>query len=117
MMVVQIQLIRIELRVPEYGWTTQKVFHLMNFIVNGGNTPKSVRLLLCPSAVIYLFMLSFLFSFRLKKNFSACNCIWTSQASLYIASKGECAEFLLLWITNLSCLCLNYTCCCGTWLL
>lgn len=33
----QIQLIRIELRVPEYGWTTQKVFHLMNFIVNGGD--------------------------------------------------------------------------------
>ncbi|KAB5533658.1 hypothetical protein DKX38_016744 [Salix brachista] len=31
-----IQLIRIELRVPEYGWTTQKVFHFMNFIVNGG---------------------------------------------------------------------------------
>ena len=30
------QLIRIELRVPEYGWTTQKVFHLLNFIVNGG---------------------------------------------------------------------------------
>ncbi|KAL9258688.1 Tobamovirus multiplication protein 1-like protein [Drosera capensis] len=29
------QLIRIKLRVPEYGWTTQKVFHLMNFIVNG----------------------------------------------------------------------------------
>lgn len=34
---MQFQLIRIELRVPEYGWTTQKVFHLMNFIVNGGN--------------------------------------------------------------------------------
>ncbi|KAJ6849325.1 tobamovirus multiplication protein 1 [Iris pallida] len=30
-----IQLIRIQLRVPEYGWTTQKVFHLMNFLVNG----------------------------------------------------------------------------------
>lgn len=30
-----IQLIRIQLRVPGYGWTTQKVFHLMNFIVNG----------------------------------------------------------------------------------
>ncbi|PIA57275.1 hypothetical protein AQUCO_00600186v1 [Aquilegia coerulea] len=30
-----VQLIRIELRVPEFGWTTQKVFHLMNFIVNG----------------------------------------------------------------------------------
>lgn len=27
------QLIRIQLRVPEYGWTTQKVFHLLNFIV------------------------------------------------------------------------------------
>ncbi|KAF3789841.1 Tobamovirus multiplication protein 1 [Nymphaea thermarum] len=33
--VALIQLIRIELRVPEYGWTTQKVFHFMNFIVNG----------------------------------------------------------------------------------
>ncbi|KAF2294060.1 hypothetical protein GH714_007176 [Hevea brasiliensis] len=30
-----VQLFRIQLRVPEYGWTTQKVFHLMNFIVNG----------------------------------------------------------------------------------
>ncbi|MQL78480.1 hypothetical protein Taro_010913 [Colocasia esculenta] len=29
-----IQLIRIECRVPEYGWTTQKVFHFLNFIVN-----------------------------------------------------------------------------------
>ncbi|KAL9265063.1 Tobamovirus multiplication protein 1-like protein [Drosera capensis] len=34
-LVALIQLIRIQLRVPEYGWTTQKVFHLMNFIVNG----------------------------------------------------------------------------------
>ncbi|CAH9093529.1 unnamed protein product [Cuscuta epithymum] len=33
--VALIQLIRIELRVPEFGWTTQKVFHIMNFIVNG----------------------------------------------------------------------------------
>ncbi|KAJ8443718.1 hypothetical protein Cgig2_029623 [Carnegiea gigantea] len=32
---LKIQLIRIELRVPQYGWTTQKVFHFMNFIVNG----------------------------------------------------------------------------------
>ncbi|KAK8934821.1 hypothetical protein KSP39_PZI014863 [Platanthera zijinensis] len=30
-----IQLVRIECRVPEYGWTTQKVFHLLNFLVNG----------------------------------------------------------------------------------
>ncbi|BAF10701.1 tobamovirus multiplication protein 3 [Oryza sativa Japonica Group] len=33
--VALVQLIRIECRVPEYGWTTQKVFHFMNFIVNG----------------------------------------------------------------------------------
>lgn len=32
--VAMIQLLRIEFRVPEYGWTTQKVFHLMNLIVN-----------------------------------------------------------------------------------
>ncbi|MED6147086.1 E3 ubiquitin-protein ligase tom1 [Stylosanthes scabra] len=32
--VALIQLIRIELRVPEFGWTTQKIFHLMNFLVN-----------------------------------------------------------------------------------
>lgn len=38
---MQVQLIRIELRVPEYGWTTQKVFHLLNFIVNGGVCPAS----------------------------------------------------------------------------
>ena len=29
-------MLRIEARVPEYGWTTQKVFHLMNFVVNAG---------------------------------------------------------------------------------
>eukprot|EP00877_Chromochloris_zofingiensis_P012263 jgi/Chrzof1/7290/Cz02g18010.t1 len=29
----QIQLVRIQLRVPEYGWTTQKVFHLLNALV------------------------------------------------------------------------------------
>jgi hypothetical protein len=34
-LIALVQLIRIELRVPEYGWTTQKVFHLLNFIVNG----------------------------------------------------------------------------------
>ncbi|XP_062209661.1 tobamovirus multiplication protein 3-like [Phragmites australis] len=34
-LVALVQLIRIECRVPEYGWTTQKVFHFLNFIVNG----------------------------------------------------------------------------------
>ncbi|EFN54962.1 hypothetical protein CHLNCDRAFT_134731 [Chlorella variabilis] len=33
--VALIQIIRIQLRVPEYGWTTQKVFHLLNFLVCG----------------------------------------------------------------------------------
>jgi hypothetical protein len=32
-MLVQVQLVRIQLRVPEYGWTTQKVFHLLNALV------------------------------------------------------------------------------------
>lgn len=32
-----VQLIRIQIRVPELGWTTQKVFHLMNFVVNGAH--------------------------------------------------------------------------------
>ena len=29
----QVQIVRIQRRVPEYGWTTQKVFHLLNFLV------------------------------------------------------------------------------------
>ncbi|KAF2574292.1 hypothetical protein F2Q70_00002429 [Brassica cretica] len=33
--VALIQLVRIQWRVPEYGWTTQKVFHFLNFVVNG----------------------------------------------------------------------------------
>ncbi|XP_042394954.1 tobamovirus multiplication protein 3-like [Zingiber officinale] len=33
--VALIQLIRIECRVPDFGWTTQKVFHFLNFLVNG----------------------------------------------------------------------------------
>lgn len=32
-LIAVVQLVRIQLRVPEYGWTTQKVFHLLNFIV------------------------------------------------------------------------------------
>lgn len=31
--VALVQLVRIHVRVPEYGWTTQKVFHLLNFLV------------------------------------------------------------------------------------
>ncbi|KAI9121108.1 hypothetical protein K1719_008141 [Acacia pycnantha] len=29
-----VQLVRIQLRIPEYGWTTQKAFHLMTFLIN-----------------------------------------------------------------------------------
>eukprot|EP00803_Ostreobium_quekettii_P000058 evm.model.scf_2110.1 EVM.evm.TU.scf_2110.1 scf_2110:6894-9178(-) len=31
-LVAATQLIRIQQRVPDYGWTTQKVFHLLNFL-------------------------------------------------------------------------------------
>lgn len=30
---IQIQLSRIQLRVPDYGWTTQKVFHMLNVVI------------------------------------------------------------------------------------
>lgn len=33
-LVALVQLVRIQLRVPEYGWTTQKVFHLLNALVS-----------------------------------------------------------------------------------
>ncbi|KAG9133579.1 hypothetical protein Leryth_016538 [Lithospermum erythrorhizon] len=33
--VALVQFVRIQMRVPEYGWTTQKVFHFLNFLVNG----------------------------------------------------------------------------------
>ncbi|KAH7622053.1 hypothetical protein Ndes2526B_g02877 [Nannochloris sp. 'desiccata'] len=33
--VALVQIIRIQIRVPEYGWTTQKVFHLLNLLVSG----------------------------------------------------------------------------------
>ncbi|KAK6920031.1 THH1/TOM1/TOM3 domain, partial [Dillenia turbinata] len=41
--VSSVALVRIELRVPESGWTTQKVFHFMNFIVNGVCNSFTVR--------------------------------------------------------------------------
>ncbi|KMZ59281.1 Tobamovirus multiplication protein 1 [Zostera marina] len=34
-LVALVQLIQIQLRVMDFGWTTQKTFHFMNFIVNG----------------------------------------------------------------------------------
>ncbi|GFR46470.1 hypothetical protein Agub_g8046 [Astrephomene gubernaculifera] len=33
-LVALVQLLRLQLRVPEYGWTTQKVFHLLNCLVS-----------------------------------------------------------------------------------
>lgn len=81
---MQIQLIRIELRVPEYGWTTQKVFHLMNFIVNGGDLWKSCLNL------VYKFFISVLILIFFELFFcSTCNCVWISQAGFYFASKGK----------------------------
>jgi hypothetical protein len=37
-LIALVQLVRIQLRVPEYGWTTQKVFHLLNFLCSGCTT-------------------------------------------------------------------------------
>lgn len=78
---VQIQLIRIELRVPEYGWTTQKVFHLMNFIVNGGIGKQSIR------HSIYLFLYAALIVKLL--NCSACCRVWISSASIFFTPQGK----------------------------
>jgi len=44
--IAAIQLVRIQLRVPEYGWTTQKVFHLLNCFVS------------CMRAGVFMFRLS-----------------------------------------------------------
>ncbi|KAJ8453045.1 hypothetical protein Cgig2_014808 [Carnegiea gigantea] len=41
--VALVQLVRIQMRVPEYGWTTQKVFHFMNFIVNGRKRSETIH--------------------------------------------------------------------------
>ncbi|WRX14118.1 THH1/TOM1/TOM3 domain - like 2 [Theobroma cacao] len=56
--VALVQLCRIQLRVPEYGWTTQKVFHLMNFIVNGCKGCV-LSLILLPAAVLLIFAKKF----------------------------------------------------------
>jgi len=62
---LQIQLIRIQRRVPELGWTTQKIFHLMNFLVNGGT-------ILC----------LLLFSSPLNPSFLNCSFILNSSTDL-----------------------------------
>lgn len=66
---LQIQLIRIQLRVPEYGWTTQKVFHLLNFIVNGGDFDT---MLVNSLSSLCLSVANF------HSSCSACCCIWIS---------------------------------------
>lgn len=52
--VALVQLVRIERRVPEYGWTTQKVFHLLNLLVcslrAGVMTFRSQLMVRCCSA-------------------------------------------------------------------
>lgn len=45
---------------PEYGWTTQKVFHLMNFIVNGGDIFQSFMMF---GFLYFLILDSYTFSF------------------------------------------------------
>jgi hypothetical protein len=62
-LLLKVQLVRIQLRVPEYGWTTQKVFHFLNFLVNGGLyhfVPKNSDFIfiLCILSIFILFLLS-----------------------------------------------------------
>ncbi|THG02503.1 hypothetical protein TEA_020885 [Camellia sinensis var. sinensis] len=55
-LIALVQFVRIQLRVPEYGWTTQKVFHLMNFVVNGCRVllPKSSNVICFCTALGFL---------------------------------------------------------------
>lgn len=80
---VQVQLIRIELRVPEYGWTTQKVFHLLNFIVNGGEN--------CGNRFSVPFFLFFLIHFWFISS-------WSSGVFYCVVlCCSACCGFLLPW--------------------
>nr|GEX23365.1 60S ribosomal protein L7-2 [Tanacetum cinerariifolium] len=50
---LKMQLIRIQQRVLEYGPTTQKVFHFLNFLVNAGNELSAIRIRASVSASQY----------------------------------------------------------------
>ena len=54
----QVQLVRIQRRVPEYGWTTQKVFHLLNFVVNTSKHESYIRLCCLSIVALVLPLLS-----------------------------------------------------------
>lgn len=68
----QVQLIRIQLRVPEYGWTTQKAFHLMNVVVNG-----------CKINFAYLFILLKSLQIQSSSPYILRLNVWTVRAVLF----------------------------------
>jgi hypothetical protein len=78
---MQIQVARIQRRVPEYGWTIQKVFQFLNFVVNAGTLFN----LLCRKKI---YMLHFL---RLDANFTALQ-ICSQVLYLCLPSPGAASE-------------------------
>lgn len=97
----QVQLIRIQLRVPEHGWTTQKVFHLMNFIVNGCKDRIAlVAVLVSIFCIVLINVISFLTVravlfglyeevFLLRQKVCACSDFW--------AMKSDCCSSTVSW--------------------
>ncbi|OIW18096.1 hypothetical protein TanjilG_01185 [Lupinus angustifolius] len=114
--VALVQLFRIQLRVPEYGWTTQKVFHFLNFLVNGVRCsvfifrrdvqklqPEIVQhiLLDMPSlaffttyALLVLFWAEIYYQARAVSTDGLRPCFYTINAVAYIV---QIALWLILW--------------------
>lgn len=70
---------RIQLRVPEYGWTIQKVFHLMNFLVNGC---KGCVAFFSYSHSVCIHFLLYKFLIQAKNN-NFCVCVCAVRAVLF----------------------------------
>ncbi|KAK9673933.1 hypothetical protein RND81_12G199800 [Saponaria officinalis] len=100
--VALIQLIRIHLRVPQHGWTTQKVFHLMNFIFTGVRAaifgsnvfvfvlrPKVLTLVLLHLPVLFFFT-----------TYTLLILFW---AEIYYRAKGLSTNGLRVWYILVNC--------------
>ncbi|KAL9236324.1 hypothetical protein vseg_011009 [Gypsophila vaccaria] len=97
-----IQLIRIHVRVPEHGWTTQKVFHLMNFIFCGARTAifgSNVFIyVLQPKVLTLVFLhLPVLFFFT---TYTLLILFW---AEIYYRAKGLLTNGLRTWYISVNC--------------